>query len=64
MSHARIINALKNSNCAMTAKEIARNAGMEISEVQPMLHKLDDAGRVIMRGGWYRVSESEKAGKP
>ena len=29
--------------------------------VQDRLHALDDAGRVLMRNGFYRLSEAERA---
>ena len=37
--------------------------GREVSraEAQAALHKLDDAGRVLMRNGFYRLSEAERA---
>ena len=31
------------------------------AEVQAALHKLDDDGRVMMRCGWYHLSEAERA---
>jgi hypothetical protein len=34
-----------------------------LAEVQHALHRLDDAGTVIMRGGWYRLSEAGKRGR-
>ena len=30
-------------------------------EVQDRMHALDDAGRVLMRNGFYRLSEAERA---
>ena len=37
--------------------------GVSERAAQEALHKLDDAGYVIMRNGWYRLSEAYKAGK-
>jgi hypothetical protein len=31
--------------------------------VQDALIKLDDSGHLLMRNGWYRVSEAHKAGR-
>ena len=31
------------------------------AEVQSELHRMDDAGRVLMRNGTYRISEAERA---
>ena len=31
------------------------------AEVQAALHQLDDAGRVLMRNGWYQLSQAERA---
>lgn len=40
---------------------IAQDIGADAREVQDALHDLDDAGRVLMRNGWYRLSEAERA---
>lgn len=37
--------------------------GVSERAAQEALHKLDDEGYVIMRNGWYRLSEAYKAGK-
>ena len=37
--------------------------GVSERAAQGALHKLDDNGYVIMRNGWYRLSEAYKAGK-
>ena len=37
--------------------------GVSERTAQEALHKLDDDGYVIMRNGWYRLSEAYKAGK-
>ena len=31
------------------------------AEVQAALHQMDDAGRVLMRNGWYQLSQAERA---
>ena len=37
--------------------------GVSERAAQEALHKLDDDGYVMMRLGWYRLSEAYKAGK-
>jgi predicted transcriptional regulator len=37
--------------------------GVSERAAQEALHKLDDDGYVMMRNGWYRLSEAYKAGK-
>jgi Mn-dependent DtxR family transcriptional regulator len=37
--------------------------GVSERVAQEALHKLDDEGYVLMRNGWYRLSEAYKAGK-
>ena len=37
--------------------------GVSERAAQEALHKLDDEGFVLMRNGWYRLSEAYKAGK-
>jgi predicted transcriptional regulator len=37
--------------------------GVSERATQEALHKLDDDGYVMMRNGWYRLSEAYKAGK-
>ena len=37
--------------------------GVSERVAQEALHKLDDDGYVMMRNGWYRLSEAYKAGK-
>ena len=37
--------------------------GISERAAQEALHKLDDEGFVLMRNGWYRLSEAYKAGK-
>ena len=47
---------------AFIAEDATAWLGREASqaEVQAALHKLDDAGRVMMRCGWYHLSEAER----
>ena len=45
------------------AADIAEVLGVSEHSVQEALHKLDDEGHVIMRLGWYRLSEAQKAGR-
>ena len=37
--------------------------GVSERVAQEALHKLDDGGYVMMRNGWYRLSEAAKARK-
>ena len=43
-----------------TAAMIAEDLGLECREVQEALHRMDDDGDVILRSGWYRISEAAK----
>ena len=45
------------------AADIAEVLGVSEHSVQQALHKLDDEGHVMMRLGWYRLSEAQKAGR-
>jgi predicted transcriptional regulator len=42
------------------AEMMAQDLGLSRRDVQTELHKMDDAGDVIMRCGWYRLSEKAK----
>jgi hypothetical protein len=62
----RIINLLRHVPVATADLisddlEAQHDEPVDPAEVQAALHALDDAGRVIMRNGWYRLSEAEKA---
>jgi hypothetical protein len=39
---------------------MAQELGLPHREVQEMLHQMDDDGDVILRSGWYRLSEAAK----
>lgn len=43
-----------------TADIMAKDLGLMRREVQKTLHQMDDDGEVIMRQGWYRLSEAAK----
>jgi hypothetical protein len=45
------------SNNGASAGDIAMNTGHHPREVQDLLIEMDDAGEVIMRLGFYRLSE-------
>ena len=49
--------AIVPSACADMA---AGDLGLNQREVQDMLHKLDDDGFLLMKNGWYRLSERSK----
>ena len=56
LSYLRIIPA---ANTDMIAREL----GLSHRDVQDTLHRMDDAGDVFLRCGWYRLSEAAKAMK-
>ena len=56
------ITAYLNLIPAAPAHEIASDLGLGPREVQDMLVQMDEDGTVIMRQGWYRLSEAYKAG--
>ena len=63
-----IISALRqNEGFRLSVAFIAEDASVWLgreatqAEVQAELHKLDDAGRVLMRCGWYQLSAAERA---
>lgn len=45
----------------MSAQEISEAINRDLSDVQPVLHAMDDANTVTMRNGWYRLAERVKA---
>jgi predicted transcriptional regulator len=45
------------------ANDLSNILGEGPRAVQDALIKLDDSGHVLMRNGWYRLSEAHKAGK-
>ena len=49
--------AIVPSACADMA---ASDLGINQRLVQDMLHKLDDDGDLLMKNGWYRLSERAK----
>ena len=63
-----IISALRhNEGFRLSVAFIAEDASIWLgreatqAEVQASLHQLDDAGRVLMRNGWYQLSQAERA---
>jgi hypothetical protein len=42
------------------ADMVASDLGLGKREVQDMLHKMDDDGDLLMKNGWYRLSERAK----
>lgn len=55
-----ILRVLRQAN-ALTAGEIAHAVTADRGAVQAALHEMDDAGAVLLRNGFYRLSESERA---
>lgn len=47
-------------NPSASAEMMAQELGLSPREVQETLHQMDDEGEVIMRQGWYRISEAAK----
>ena len=45
---------------AASAEMMAGDLGLSPREVQDALHQMDDAGDVILRNGWYRLSAAAK----
>jgi len=52
----RYLRIIPSANADMMAQEL----GLSPREVQETLHQMDDDGEVIMRQGWYRISEAAK----
>ena len=50
------LRIIPSANAEMMAQEL----GLSQRQVQETLHKMDDDGEVIMRQGWYRLSEAAK----
>jgi predicted transcriptional regulator len=48
---------------ATDADDLSNILGESPRAVQDALIKLDDSGHLLMRNGWYRVSEAHKAGR-
>lgn len=55
------LDAIAASKVVVNATDIAAATGLDASAIQFALHRLDDAGRVIMRCGFYRLSEAERS---
>lgn len=45
---------------AASAEMMSSDLGLSPREVQDALHKMDDAGDVILRNGWCRISAAAK----
>lgn len=50
------LRIIPSANAEMMAQEL----GLPHREVQEVLHQMDDDGEVILRSGWYRLSEAAK----
>lgn len=57
-----IIACLRSIN-GTDVLDLSQILGIDAREVQNALHNLDDLGYVLMRSGWYRLSEAAKRGK-
>jgi predicted transcriptional regulator len=47
---------------AASAEMMAQELNLPQDQVQKTLHQMDDDGEVILRLGWYRISEAAKMG--
>jgi Mn-dependent DtxR family transcriptional regulator len=48
---------------AASAEMVASELGLDPRDVQDMLIQMDDDGDLLMRNGWYRLSEKSRAGE-
>jgi len=55
-----ILEHIASLPVSFTAGEIAAAVERPLEAVQIALHQLDDAGRVVMRNGWYQLSEAKR----
>ena len=60
----RLLTIIPGGTAESIADDLTSLSGAVVTEraVQAELHALDDAGRVLMRNGFYRLSERERAG--
>ena len=56
-----ILAYMARGRLACTALEIAEHLGEPVQSVIDTLHALQDADRILMRNGWYWLSEAERA---
>ena len=58
----RLLTIIPGGTAESIADDLTSLSGAVVTEraVQDELHALDDAGRVLMRNGFYRLSESER----
>ena len=59
----RLLTIIPGGTAEAIAEDLTSLSGALVTQcaVQERLHALDDAGRVIMRNGFYRLSEAERA---
>lgn len=55
-----IIARLRTSEICLTASEIAAECGIDPREARERLIELQDAERVLMTNGFYKLSEAER----
>lgn len=55
-----ILAHMARSHLAWTAQELAEAVGEPVQSVVEALHTLQDADRVMMKCGWYWLSEAER----
>ena len=55
-----ILAYLAQSNTSASIGDIAENTGLTSDAVREELLRLQDTDRVLMRNGWYRLSEAER----
>ena len=59
----RLLAIIPGGTAEAIAEDLTSLSGALVTQraVQAELHALDDAGRVLMRNGFYRLSEAERA---
>ena len=59
----RLLTITPGGTAESIAEDLTSLSGALVTRcaVQDELHALDDAGRVLMRNGFYRISEAERA---
>ena len=64
--HEQIIYLLRlipGGSAETIAQDMSAVSGRDVPQpdIQAALHQLDDAGRVLMRNGWYQLTQAERA---
>ena len=62
VNYLRTVPAAQAHEIAAHIRRADTAPAFNLPALYAALHGLDDAGQVLMRGGWYRLSEAAKAG--